>query len=655
MRGARRVGARNPVDDPLPLLASVKKLFNKSMIIRVSATSWHRANVAQTESKNVRHHLLIAGTGRCGTSLLVRVLDACGLETGLRDQEAWDPTANAGLENIPLLEDNPPYVVKSPWSYQFLDELLAREDVTLDGVIIPIRNLAESTASRIIVELHHRYQQSPEARRLEETWRHVGLFPGGVTYSLEPLDQARILAQSLHLLLEKLADKNIPVTFLKYPKFASDLDYLFDRVRGFLSPAMTRSLFHQTVAPLTEKSKIRVESEVAVARTTRGTPPSFPSPELPAFEALDRISLKRTLNSDKDAYLKERDVLVRERDALLKERAALITKCERLIESVGGPELAVAQPNHLHRLPAIDVLLVTYNHAAYISKALEGVLAQEYSGKIRVIVADDASQDTTVEMIRQLAGRQNEVEFVFLDAAQNHGITRNYQRGFAACSAPFVAVLEGDDYWTSTQKLNKQVQFLKEHTECVAVSCNHYVHDAQRGNFALKINRTDGLIFLTPQSLIAENLIGNFSTCVYRREVLERLPPKLFSLTSYDWIVNICAATHGLVGFLSEPLSVYRIHDKGAWNSMTLRQKFEAQIAILPIYDELTGYAFTREFANLKRHLSRHEVFGHKRHGGEQTRALWRRLRRICPPQAVPFLKGALPQSTLVWLRSRAS
>src|SRR5437764_6888272 len=122
------------------------------------------ANIAFDATVSPRHHLLIAGTGRAATSLLVKILGACGLETVLSRScgPLWHEAANAGLESMPFADGNLPYVIKSPWSYQFLDELLYRKDVKIDGLVVPIRDLREAAASRIIIELQNMHRISPE-------------------------------------------------------------------------------------------------------------------------------------------------------------------------------------------------------------------------------------------------------------------------------------------------------------------------------------------------------------------------------------------------------------------------------------------------------------------------------------------------------------
>src|SRR5664279_172306 len=100
-------------------------------------------------------HLLIAGTGRAGTSFLVKYLYALGLETQLSQEGAeahWHKTANAGLENLPFpYNENMPYVIKSPWTYQVIRETLKSGKVQFDAVIIPIRDLIEAASSRSII------------------------------------------------------------------------------------------------------------------------------------------------------------------------------------------------------------------------------------------------------------------------------------------------------------------------------------------------------------------------------------------------------------------------------------------------------------------------------------------------------------------------
>lgn len=253
--------------------------------------------------------------------------------------------------------------------------------------------------------------------------------------------------------------------------------------------------------------------------------------------------------------------------------------------------------------PDIDIILITFNHESFIMPAVESILFQEYPGRVRVIVADDASTDATVSIIEETVKNQNRVQFSVLPPTRNLGITKNYERAFSAATADYVAVLEGDDYWASSKKLLKQVEFLQEHRECAACGCNYYIKDAAQFSHKLRIDATNGFMVVTPQILIGDNLIGNFSTCMYRKAALQSLPKKLFSVKSYDWITNICVAMHGPIGILFEPLSVYRVHAEGTWNTMDAHKKLSSQLETLPIYNEVTEGHFEDEFEKLGERL----------------------------------------------------
>ncbi|MBV8614427.1 MAG: hypothetical protein JOY66_11755, partial [Acetobacteraceae bacterium] len=127
------------------------------------------------ENPPVRRHLLIAGTGRAGTSFLVRYLAELGLDTHVgRHGEAsnWDENANAGLEDVacPDWGVDLPYIIKSPWLYEYIDELIDDATFTLDAVIIPVRDLAEAAISRSVTERRAIHESALWMNKLESSW-----------------------------------------------------------------------------------------------------------------------------------------------------------------------------------------------------------------------------------------------------------------------------------------------------------------------------------------------------------------------------------------------------------------------------------------------------------------------------------------------------
>lgn len=188
-----------------------------------------------------------------------------------------------------------------------------------------------------------------------------------------------------------------------------------------------------------------------------------------------------------------------------------------------------------------------------------------------VIVADDGSQDATVEIIKSYANYHPHIQFTFLDSSLHIGITGNYKRAFDASYSEYIAVMEGDDYWSRPYKLARQIDFLDEHLECNLCSVNRFIFDEKRLAFTIARRESKSAYTLhNSRELIWNHFIGNFSTCMYRRTTLSSIPSKLFDMDTADWGVNICASRSGLIGFINEPMSVYRVHSGGSWSGLSL-------------------------------------------------------------------------------------
>lgn len=256
----------------------------------------------------------------------------------------------------------------------------------------------------------------------------------------------------------------------------------------------------------------------------------------------------------------------------------------------------------------LSILLVTYNHEKYIREALFSLFAQKIEGPVELVIADDASSDNTLHIIHDFELRNPGFHFKYLDNKINSGITRNYQRGFAACNGEYIAVLEGDDYWHTNEKLQRQVDFLDNHPECTLCSVNYLVFEEEQSKSTPRVPATKKYRYLKAQDLIMDNLIGNFSTCMYRRSAVLKLPDRLYELRSYDWIINICVALNSFIGFLEEPMSVYRIHQNGVWSSLNHIEKIEEQMNLIPEYNALTNFQFNKEFSQLLTQLNKAKI-----------------------------------------------
>lgn len=252
-----------------------------------------------------RHHLLISGTGRAGTSFLVRYLTALGLDTNLArhgEKASWDQSANAGLEDLPIpgKADDLPYVVKSPWLGHFSDPLPFPPEVVIDALVVPVRGLAEAATSRCILELRAAHQAAPWLAEFDGTIDSWAATPGGVVYSLEPIDQARLLAVGFHNLIHAALLRDVPIVLLAFPRLVEDAEYLYERLAPVLGAGVGREQALAAHARLADRAQVRTESEVAPARKPASVAPPRGCPDL---EAIDRLAARREIRRLRAAQL----------------------------------------------------------------------------------------------------------------------------------------------------------------------------------------------------------------------------------------------------------------------------------------------------------------------------------------------------------------
>ena len=156
-------------------------------------------------------HIIVTGTGRAGTTFLMQLFTALGLDTGYKStSEQIDHVSHAGMESFFRFPDNAPLIVKSPWLCDTLAEDLASNlNLKILHAIVPIRNLYDAAESR---------------RRVQELSGGTNDVWGGLWLTDNPQSQESILQRQLYRLLETLAANEIPVTLLSFPAFVTDCE-----------------------------------------------------------------------------------------------------------------------------------------------------------------------------------------------------------------------------------------------------------------------------------------------------------------------------------------------------------------------------------------------------------------------------------------------
>ena len=199
--------------------------------------------------KPTRSHVVISGTGRAGTTFLIELLTCCGLDTGFNSNDILahkDPIARAGLEHD-IRNDSAPYIVKSPWFCDYAENVLARDDIRLEHVLVPMRDLFAAAESRRYVQAKQLSQLALLSRLSQ--WIQPQTFPGGLWRTTHDEQQESILLHEIYKLTYALSSHAVPVTLLQYPRIATDSVFLYKKIAfllGKMSHAEFDSIFRET-------------------------------------------------------------------------------------------------------------------------------------------------------------------------------------------------------------------------------------------------------------------------------------------------------------------------------------------------------------------------------------------------------------------------
>lgn len=216
-------------------------------------------------------------------------------------------------------------------------------------------------------------------------------------------------------------------------------------------------------------------------------------------------------------------------------------------------------------LPKVSVCMIAYKHEAYIRQAIESVLSQDVDFPIELVIGDDCSPDGTAAICEEFARRDARVRL--LSRERNLGVMPNFTRTLMACTGEYIAVCEGDDYWTDPQKLRKQVQFLDAHPDYAGTTHQSMVIT---DNAAVRTFKDSVQSTLTTIDLIGGRLFHTASV-MFRQPVL-----KLFSesplVLSCDRLLNFCISFLGKVHYSEECMCAYRLHGGGMSSNASMEQ-----------------------------------------------------------------------------------
>lgn len=229
----------------------------------------------------------------------------------------------------------------------------------------------------------------------------------------------------------------------------------------------------------------------------------------------------------------------------------------------------------------VSIVCISYNHEKFITQALEGFVSQQHLDfDIEIIIADDASTDGTQKIIAEFQQKHSNLIHSIL-RNKNVGVQENLEEALCVSKGEYIALCEGDDYWTDSEKLQKQVDYMRKHKE--AAVCFHpvdviYEDDPTKKDIFPVTEQ--GRVF-TFKDLLNENFIQTNAVMYRRLADYRHVVPK--DILPLDWYMHILHASKSPdepIGFICESMGVYRRHSHGIWQyNKTTEHKFWLKMA----------------------------------------------------------------------------
>jgi glycosyltransferase involved in cell wall biosynthesis len=280
-------------------------------------------------------------------------------------------------------------------------------------------------------------------------------------------------------------------------------------------------------------------------------------------------------------------------------------------------DLGTFAEQRVPRRPKVSVMLITYNHERYIAQALDSVLMQVTDFDFEINVIEDCSTDRTQEIVMRYVRQYPDIVKPFFNK-KNIGFKvtqRNFYRGFRTLTGEYFAILEGDDYWTSPRKLQKQVDFLDANPD-FAICAHNTVKVYDDGS-------VDPLRFLywgkrgdaTVQDVICLQSFFHTTGVLYRN-VFNGNPPRHYrNKWSCDIFIMISHAAFGKVHHIDEDWAVYRAHVGGRFSGMGQMGSWFYNIDGLRRYNAWLGYRYMRTFSESISRYCEHVLRSHGKDG----------------------------------------
>lgn len=228
----------------------------------------------------------------------------------------------------------------------------------------------------------------------------------------------------------------------------------------------------------------------------------------------------------------------------------------------------------------VSVHMITYNHEKYIAQAIEGVLMQETTFDYELVISDDSSPDNTLNIIKEYQERYPKIIRI-IHREKNLGSMKNFFDTFNYCNGKYIAICEGDDYWTHPLKLQKQVVFLEKNEDYGLIYTNANIFNQKENKF------TGAFSFIndeTPKSgvffpsILFKNYVQTLTVLVkseYLKSAIQSIGDSINEFKMGDYPLWIEISRNTKFKYLDEVMAVYRVLPNSTSYHSNLEKRYD--------------------------------------------------------------------------------
>ncbi|MFF5993402.1 glycosyltransferase [Lysinibacillus sp. KU-BSD001] len=243
----------------------------------------------------------------------------------------------------------------------------------------------------------------------------------------------------------------------------------------------------------------------------------------------------------------------------------------------------------------VSIHCATFNHEKYIAEAIKGFLMQKTNFKFEILIHDDASTDRTADIIREYEKQHPDIIKPIYQTVNQYSAGQSISRiNLERAQGKYIAICEGDDYWTDPYKLQKQADYMESHPECSLCVHGGYVVNASDKTFISKIRANKGnKVFHTEEVIEGGGALFVTNSMFYPLEYANNRPDffKIAPVGDYPLTINLSLL--GTVYYMDEFMSAYRTGVSHSWtdrNASSISKKVEHYSKIAAMLDEVNKY-----------------------------------------------------------------